>query len=157
MLLDRRLLHDSKRPDEDHVGGMPVKFGTELDFPQQTRFLMVVGEHCFGTDADGRRADEITDGLSNTIALVETSRPDVHWLHPIDLNYDRMSFQINDGPASIGNTDRKWPMVCFGDGAVYSISPDIPESALKALLTIDGQESLDREGCVARGWLKSTE
>jgi hypothetical protein len=153
MLLDRRLLHDSKWPNEDHIGGMPAEYGTKLDFPQQTRFLMVTGDHCFGTDLGGRKSSEITDGLSNTIALAETARSDIHWLHPLDFNYDEMSFNINDGPLSIGSASGASPLVCFCDGAVYRIDQDITADALKALLTIDGAESIDRETCVTNGWL----
>jgi len=153
MLLDRRMLYDSKRPSEDHFGAMPFKFGASLNYPQQTRFLMIVGDRCYGTNSGVRKLAEITDGLSNTIALVETSRSDVHWLHPIDLHFDEMSFRINDGALSIGNVNNDSPLVCFCDGEVFFVDPEVPSDALKALLTIDGEEEYDRRTCIANGWL----
>jgi hypothetical protein len=159
MLIDRRPLRVGKGPDPDdsHVSGMPFEFGHDLDFPQQTRFVMIVGEGFFGSQSGGRRPSEIVDGLVNTIAIAETSRSDIHWLHPLDLNGTEMSLRVNDGPNSIGSTSGRMPCVCFGDGQVFYLSPKIPASALKALLTINGREEVSRDACIRNGWLVVTE
>jgi len=136
---------------------MPFEFGSHLDFPQQSRFLMIVGEGFFGSNSGGRRANEIIDGMENTIALAETARSDIHWLHPLDLNGAEMSFRVNDGPNSIGNNRGGNPVVCFCDGQTFHLNPKIPENALRALLTINGREDIVRDTCVANGWLVATE
>lgn len=159
MLLDRRPLRLGKgpTPDASYVYGMPFEFGGDLDFPQQTRFVMIVGESFFASQSGGRRASEVIDGLENTIELVETSRSDIHWLHPLDLNGTEMSFRVNDGPNSIGSQSGRMPGVCFCDGQAFYVNPRIPESALKALLTINGREELSRDTCIRNGWLVAAE
>lgn len=159
MLLDRRPLREGKgpNPNESYVRGMPFEFGSSLDFPQQTRFVMIVGEDFFSTDTEVRRASDILDGVENTIALAETPRSDLHWLLPLDLNKTEMSYRVNDGPNSIGNSKGRMPVVCFCDGQVFYLNPKIPENALRSLLTINGREDIDRDTCVKNGWLIATE
>ena len=143
---------------ESAVGicGMPFKFGHDLNFPQQTRFVMIVGNSFFGSPSGDRRSAEIIHGLANTIAIAETSRNDIHWLHPLDLYETEMSFLVNDGPNSIANKSGANPAVCFCDGQVFYLNPKIPVSALRSLLTIDGREDMDRDTCVKNGWLTAT-
>ena len=63
-----------------------------------TSFVRLVGDNAFAAPERERRRDEITDGLANTIAAVEIANSSVHWLSPVDLAVDSMSFKINDGP-----------------------------------------------------------
>lgn len=156
MLLDQRMVREAewRRPS---LGSMPMAFGSSLDFAQQTRFVMIVGDHCVGAESGVRRASDITDGITRTIALVETPRPGIHWLHPIDLQFSEMSFLVNDGPLSIGNANGASPLVSFCDGMVYRVHSEIPPDVLKSFLTIDGNEVYDRDACVQRGWLVPAE
>jgi hypothetical protein len=97
---------------------------------------------------------EISDGLENTILVVESvnCRPD--WTEPRDLDFDTMSFTINSTNApSISSGHPNGPLVCFADGEVYHLSPKTTETELKAMLTIAGNEDIRRQDLIERGLL----
>ncbi|KAA1257389.1 hypothetical protein LF1_52380 [Rubripirellula obstinata] len=121
--------------------------------PSTVSYLMITGTNAFGHSAGFRRKSEITDGLSETIAAAETSRDDIHWLSPVDFEMDTMPFTVDTGPDSISSDHPNGPGVVFADGEVYRLDRTIPPSTLKAMLTIDGGEMIDRQTLVRDGWL----
>ncbi len=99
---------------------------------------------------------EISDGLENTILVVESinCRPD--WTEPRDLDFDTMSFAINStGPPFVSSDHPQGPLVCFADGEVYHVSPKTTEAELKAMLTIAGNEDIRRRDLIERGLLSN--
>ncbi len=130
-------------------------YGPPLDHDPigETPYLMVVGEDAFAHATRPRKSDEITDGLENTIAVVEVVNSSVHWLSPVDLEFDSMSFKINDGPQSISSSHPAGPMALFADGVVFRLNPEIPAETVRALCTINGGEDLSRDALVEQGLL----
>lgn len=92
-----------------------------------------------------RRRDEITDPLDCTLVAAETIPTTIHWLAPQDFDVERMSLKVNDSAAlSISRTHPRGPAVLFADGQVFRLPPDIDENTLRAMITINGGEPIDR-------------
>ncbi|MEM8671695.1 MAG: hypothetical protein AAGG48_29525 [Planctomycetota bacterium] len=142
--------------DELVIYGMPGAYACpkDGDGTHQTAYLMVVGASAFGKPGGFRTPDEITDGLETTIAVAETRSRDIHWLEPVDFDATHMSFVVNDSATlSISSDHPRGPAVLFGDGAVYRLSPYTVPQIVKAMVTINGGEELDRDRLVLDGVL----
>ncbi len=156
MTIHARPLRSGKGPDPDAlvvVFRMPSFFQSTEELPDQTSFLMLVGDDAFSGHDHGRSMSEISDPHDCTIAVAETSRRDIHWLHPIDFDVNDMSFEINNGVVSISSDDPRGPLVLFADGGVYRLNPTMDADTLRALITINGNEDISRDRLVARGLL----
>ncbi len=118
-----------------------------------TSYLAVVGPHTAWRGAKPVSLNEITDGIDQTILLVEVENSDINWFEPRDLSWDEMSFRLND-PDSLSPSsrhihnggwfgdDRPFVNVLMVDGSVKKLPADTPPETLKALLTIDGGEDV---------------
>lgn len=103
-----------------------------------TNYFVVVGSN---TPFPGARTmsfigDDISKGRSNTILMVEASRMGIEWLEPRDLEYDAMSFIVNDPKRpSISGHHPQGPHVSMADGSVRCLNKDIDPEVLKQMLT----------------------
>lgn len=104
--------------------------------PGQTVFQVPVGESLMFDESGERRFRDVTDGLSNTIMVVESSREaSVPWTKPEDLTID-----LNNPLAETGDSHPGGFNVLFGDGAVRFIANSIDLETFKGLLTRNGAE-----------------
>jgi prepilin-type processing-associated H-X9-DG protein len=105
-----------------------------------TTYLVPVGKGlAFEGDKKLRMAD-FTDGMSNTILLVEANDSEgVPWTKPADLEVDLNRLLRGLGSAQEGGTFN----VLFADGSVHSISNTIDQRTLKAVFTRNGGEVID--------------
>jgi hypothetical protein len=138
--------------------GEPVVFGNpypacDVDDPHVTSYLLIVGDDAFAHRKNTRKKADITDGLENTIAAVEITRSDVHWLSPVDLEFDEMSFVINDGLHSISSHHPSGPAVLFCDGSVFRVNPATDPEMVRGMCTISGGERISRDSLIAEGLL----
>lgn len=99
-----------------------------------TNYVVIVGSKTAWRREKPVRAKEITDGLSNTFAIVENLGMSFHWMEPRDLNFDTMDWRI-DSPQGISSKYES-PGVVMLDGHVQSLSKGFTPEALKALATI---------------------
>ena len=77
---------------------------------------------------------DVTDGTSNTIMIVEVERG-VPWTMPgADLHFDRMTFRINGGPASISSAHAGIAQVALADGSVYPLDDWLRAETLRNLM-----------------------
>jgi hypothetical protein len=98
--------------------------------------------------------NSVGDGIANTILVAESTNVHGLWSEPKDLDFDRMSFRVNDPTrVSISSNHRLGPAVVFADGSVFRLDPKIPEQIVKGLLTANGGEKIDREEIHRSGWL----
>ncbi len=135
-----RSLNTFRRPEDPDPGSI------------LTKFVAVVGPRTAFPGAGSLRFDDITDGLPNTISFVEIAESDILWSEPRDLPFDRMSFRLNDPdhPAlSIGSPygDARG---AFADGSVRHLDDSLTPPVLRALLTANGGEPIERND--ERGW-----
>jgi hypothetical protein len=122
---------------------MPKTYALDVDYRRGlsiTNYAAVVGAQTVWPGAIGRKPDEVTDGASNTILIVENRGALLHWMAPRDLTFAAMTFQINR-PDEISSryTD---PAVVMLDGAVMRLHADITPQTVRALLTVAGGEPL---------------
>lgn len=108
-----------------------------------TNYLRVVGAET-ASPADRVLTDQdIKDGISNTLFIVENVDSGIHWMEPRDLDFERMSFTISE-PGGISS----WlepPAGLLLDGSVRSLPPQTPADVVRALLTrASGEEAASR-------------
>ena len=135
---------------------VPSDAGFDAERPRFTNYVAIVGP---GTAFPGGNKTvslrDITDGVENTILLVEIANSDIHWSEPRDLQFDQMSFTINHPTKpSISSPHSKGPGVMFADGRFFRIAESMPPTTLKALVTINGEEDISRDQLVSQGLLK---
>ena len=112
---------------------------------RDTVYCMVVGEETVGVpDGKGIQFRRITDGMSNTIALVERKTP-VCWMQPVDVLQEHAYLGVNKHEHGIGSEHSGGVIVGFGDGSVRFMKDGISPDFLKALLTKAGGESIPYE------------
>jgi hypothetical protein len=112
-----------------------------------TNYLAVVGPETMWPGPEGRKRDEIKDGASSTILLVENNGLGVHWMEPRDLVFAEIPMRIDD-PNGVSSWYEQ-PAVVTADGTVRRLSKEMSAEALRAGLTVAGGEELAADG---RGW-----
>ena len=125
-----------------------------------TSYVVVVGPRTlFPGGGQARRRVDIRDDPSSTLMVVETITSDINWMEPRDLDWDRMSFRVNDrSRPSISSEHRlggyPGPHVTtagckdYPDNQVVTYLADsMAPATIKALLMIDdGQKVVLRRG-----------
>jgi hypothetical protein len=103
-----------------------------------TSHVVVVGPDTVFPGPGSRRMQELTDGTSNTAVFVELSESGIHWMEPRDLNFETMSFKINDQQREgIRSKHPGCALVALADGSVIALGNDTDPQVVKALLTIN--------------------
>jgi len=109
-----------------------------------TSYLAVVGPETMWPGQRNVRLQDITDGASNTIMLVETLSSGIYWLEPRDLEWDQMEWRVGAAPGKgISSAHRGGANVAMADGSVRALPADLDPQTLAALLTIRGGEQVD--------------
>lgn len=118
----------------------------EATDPTWTSYVMPVGQSAFSDGPHGRMYHEFTDGLSNTIMVVEMSPSGILWTSPYDLNVDEMSFKAGDvdHPGHRGHSGGASAVFADGHFRFLENTSDEDRAILKALLTINGGEDIDQ-------------
>lgn len=113
------------------------------DESDQTCYVAVTGaKTAFPAGRSVTHAD-LTDGPSNTIAIVEIANSGIHWMEPRDLSFDDMSFKVNADPSrSISSLHELGANVLLADWSTRFLGTKTPEDTIRSLLTIDGAEAV---------------
>jgi prepilin-type processing-associated H-X9-DG protein len=116
---------------------------SETTYSPATNYVVVTGSQTIWPDATPAKLADITDGLQNTILLVEVHNSGIHWMEPRDLDIAKMPMAIN-APKGVSISSVHHPAgfanVVFADGAAERIPNNAPAKALRAALTISGGE-----------------
>jgi hypothetical protein len=106
--------------------------------PGMANYLAVCGTGLMFDGTKGRKLTEITDGTSNTIAVVEAdANQGVEWTKPQDWEYD-----ATKPLAGLGHAHPAGFCAAFADGSVRFIVATIDPTAFHAMLTIAGGEAV---------------
>ena len=125
---------------------VPVYSNPELPPSNKTNYLVPVGQGLAFEGTHGRKIAEITDGLSQTILLVEANADKaVEWAKPDDWEVD-----LNRPLDGVGRFNPGGILTVFCDGSVQRLPSDIKPDVMTALLTIAGGEAIDRNQIGAR-------
>jgi len=103
---------------------MPDLFRTSADTKNTTSFLMLTGEGAFCSEGSPTRFADITDGTSNTIALIESDH-EVPWTKPEDFSYSAVGPLPKLSPARL---------VAMGDGSIRRL-PEMTDKEFRTFVT----------------------
>ncbi|MBO0700541.1 MAG: DUF1559 domain-containing protein [Zavarzinella sp.] len=108
----------------------------------QTFYQMLAGKHSFlGPPGEGVSMAQVTDGLSNTLMVVEGGKA-VTWTKPDDMPYDG-----KDVPKLGGMFDGKFHAV-MGDGSVHRFKKGVPAETLHRLIDRADGHPVDPDAAV---------
>jgi prepilin-type processing-associated H-X9-DG protein len=156
--LDNQDLYNEYKFDEPWDGPNNLKYADEhislyrcperLDVrPGLTDYALIRGP---GTafPGGGRRVSlrDVKDDPSTTILAVETAEAGIRWAEPRDLDIRQMSFRIND-PSRPGLSSHHsgGVNVLMMDGSVRFLRDDLSPATVRALITIDGGEVINKD------------
>ncbi len=105
----------------------------------------MVGPETAWPGGESRSKKDIRDGPSNTILLVEMAESGIPWMKPEDLNFDRMTFQVNEGSRKGPGSKVSGARALLATGRVLELPDHFSPTTLRAMLTIDGGESVEAE------------
>jgi prepilin-type processing-associated H-X9-DG protein len=101
-----------------------------------TNYVMITGAGLFSDGPHGSTRDDITDGLSQTIAVVEVRDSGIEWTEPRDLSFTDFVAQVNADPAkSISSPHIGGAMVLMADGSTRFLGEDLSPEELRSMLT----------------------
>ncbi len=115
-----------------------------------TAYSAVAGEGTIFELGKSRKLSEVTDGLSNTLQIVEACGQEIVWTEPRDIDVQRDPAGLNlKGPAKTKSPG--WGssyhlggcQVLMGDGSVRWLKNDIDPTVLKSLATAAGGETVN--------------
>jgi len=108
-----------------------------------TSYVAVVEPHTTWPGSAPTTIADITDGIGNTLQVVESHNTGIHWMEPRDFHVRQMSPTINS-PAGQGlsSLHEGGSYALFADGAAKFLSDDIDPSIMRRLTERDDGESV---------------
>jgi prepilin-type processing-associated H-X9-DG protein len=131
---------------------MPQVYGCPSDpdaSASVTSYVAVVGPGTLFPGAEPVSIQEIADGASNTIMLIETRDQQINWLEPRDMPLEDISQRADDPLGRqpvISSLHPGGANVLYADGSVRFMDEFQSPETIKGMLTIDGgEDTSDRE------------
>ena len=105
--------------------------------PCHTTYLVVMAQNGCFRPGEGLAFSEIADNHSLTLLVVDAlPKRQVHWMSPTDISEEEF---LADGiPAKAQHPDGV--QVAFVDGSARQLSPETDTAALRAMISIDGND-----------------
>ncbi|MBC7820727.1 MAG: DUF1559 domain-containing protein, partial [Planctomycetaceae bacterium] len=109
-----------------------------------TTYVAVVGPETVWPGANSVNIGDITDGMSNTVLIIEVRDAGIPWMAPIDLAFEEASAPPTDQkgrhPSSVHTGGGN---VLLGDGTVRFANTTLDPEIWRALLTRSGGETIN--------------
>jgi hypothetical protein len=103
-------------------------------------YFAIVGPNTMFPGDKSVKLQEILDGTSNTLMVVEVSGLASTWMEPTDLDVNRMQFLPNQSPGDPSSRHPGGFQAALGDGSVRFISNTIDTNTFRNMTSInDGQ------------------
>jgi hypothetical protein len=121
--------------------------------PTMTSYVVVSSPDTMFPGPHAIRFDQVTDGLSSTLMLVEVGNSQIPWTKPEDLDLRTMSLQINDEThPAISSKHPGGANVEFADRRYRFLRDSVTASQLKSLLTRSGGEPAPHDVINQSNW-----
>ena len=105
--------------------------------PTETCYRVVVGPRTMFPGSLGRAKSDVRHHLAMTVMLAETNSG-VPWMKPEDLEFDRMSFRINDArEQALGSFHGHVAVVTMADGAVAELSDSLDPEIVQQMIVVE--------------------
>jgi hypothetical protein len=127
----------------DRIGQIYHRFGLDSSHVETTSFVAVVGPETAWPGARALRMNDLGDGSSTTLMVVEVPDGRFRWMEPTDLEFERMSYRINDGSGRGLGSRLGGARVVFADGTVRTLPDSFDPNRLRAMLTANGREPIE--------------
>jgi hypothetical protein len=129
----------------DQIGSIYRRLGLGSDQAASTSFVAVVGPQTAWPGRTPVTDKNLGDGPTNTLLVVEVPDGQYLWMEPKDLEFDRMSFRINDGSGRGLGSRLGGARVVSAAGTVRTLPDNFDPGTLRAMLTANGGETIDDE------------
>jgi len=103
-------------------------------------YMVFVGETALFKGDEATKFADVTDGLSNTIMVVEVKDSHTSWMEPTDLSFDGRQIVINSTADNPGSYHPGGVQFVLADGSVTFIAETINLPTLQKLITRAGGE-----------------
>lgn len=111
-----------------------------------TSYVAITGQQTIWADDIPPGLDDISDGTSNTLAVVEIAGMGINWMEARDLPFSALNLGVNAPQGGgISSTHPGAANVVFCDGATRTVQSTIPVDILKAFATKSAGETLGGE------------
>jgi prepilin-type processing-associated H-X9-DG protein len=108
-----------------------------------TSYVAITGPGTMFPGGESVKFTDVTDGVANTLMIVETDSVGVPWTAPVDLNLQAMSFRINDrARPSISSLHPGVVNVSYADGRCDHLKEGLDPRQLRSMITIAGGEPI---------------
>lgn len=111
-----------------------------------TSYVAITGPQTLWAGDTAAEFEDISDGTSNTLAVVEIAGSGINWMEPRDLPFSALNLGVNaPRGGGISSTHPGAANVVFCDGSTRTVQSNIPVDVLKAFATKSGGETLGEE------------
>jgi hypothetical protein len=111
-----------------------------------TQYVAIVGPETMWPGATGRLREEVTDGTSDTILLIEWSESDIVWTEPRDIPIGKLLQVLHPGSKKVSDEHRHagGVNVVLGWATTQFLRQDTSVRDLRAMATAAGNDSWER-------------
>ena len=133
----------SNRKLAGRIGNIYLRSGLDSDQIHTTSFVAVVGPQTVWRGSKPRSRKDLGDGAHDTLMVVEVPDGQFLWMEPRDLEFDSMSFRINDGSGRGLGSRLGGARVVSADTTVRTLPDNFDPNKLRAMLTANGGEKIE--------------
>jgi type II secretory pathway pseudopilin PulG len=108
-----------------------------------SNYVLITGAGTIFPSTGPLKPAQISDGLDQTLLVVETDNSTNDWSMPFDIDISNLNSRIGaTGPNTIGGTHSDGAAAVFADGEPAWLSIDLPAAIVDASITPNGNEAI---------------